>query len=133
MTISKTFTDMIDSYPVATSTTIRKGMPCTVSSGIAAETTGTNAWGIALDDADGDVAGRNSVRIHRFGRGIVPLLCAGSINAGLTVKPAADGAAALTVGGATTIMQCLGRLVEAGVTGGLSGCDVGQASMTVGS
>lgn len=133
MTISKTFTDMIDSFPVGAGDTIRKGMPCTVSSGNAAETTGTNAWGIALDDADGDNPKKNSVRLHRFGRGIVPLLCSGSINAGATVKPAADGAAALTVGGATTIQQCLGRLVEAGVTGGLSGCDVGQASMTVGS
>lgn len=128
--ISKTATAQIDWYPIA-SGTIRKGMTCTVSSGNAAESTGTDIWGIALDDADYSNIKKRGVRLHRLGAGIVPVLCSDSLSAGATVQPATDGVAALTVGGATTMAFLVGRLVEAGAAGGLAGCDVSIATQTM--
>lgn len=120
----------ISAYPVAT--TVRKGMTVKIVSGVASETTGVDAEGIALD-AGSSAASRNFVRVHRFGAGIVPVLCSASISAGATVKPATDGVAAATVGGGQNKIQVVGTLVDAGASGQLAGCDLGNRSHTVGS
>lgn len=128
----KTFAHMIDPCLIEPGETVRKGMPVKWHTGnTIAETTDPDAIGIALQAGDGDNPMTKWCRVHRLGAGIVPVLCSDTIAIGADVGPATDGVAAVTVGGGDTLGQSLGTLVDAGVAGGLAGCDVGNSSKVV--